>query len=145
MKSIDFFRNTSLADKDQEDITKATEQVMKSLTYKDLLLSLHEYLILLRVRFFKINQEQFIKDKYLFLERYNLIELSSDSDFFELYRINDNGKMYLRYRCRSFFKFVIPIVISILALFGGYDVYTNPVLKALLEFIASIWQTPSPS
>lgn len=110
---------------------------MSNLTYKDLLLSFPQYLILLKVKFFGMGYNQTLKDNRKFLRRYGLIEISPH--FKNRFRISDNGKMYLRYRFRSFWKFAIPTIISIIALFGGYDVYTNPVLKELLESIASLF------
>lgn len=110
---------------------------MGNLTYKDLLLSFPQYLILLKVRFFGMGYNQTLKDNRKFLRRYGLIEISPH--FKNRFQISDNGKMYLRYRFRSFWKFAIPTIISIIALFGGYDVYTNPVLKELLESIASLF------
>lgn len=109
---------------------------MSNLTYKDLLLSFPQYLILIKVRLFGISYEPTLKDSRKFLRKYGLIEISPH--FKNRFRISDNGKMYLRYRFHSFWKFAIPTVISIIALFGGYDVYTNPVLKELLESIASL-------
>lgn len=110
---------------------------MSNLTYKDLLLSVPEYLILIRVHLIGIGYNATFKDRRKFLRRYNLIEISPY--FKNRYRISDNGKMYLRYRFRSFWIFAIPTTISIIALFGGYDVYTNPLLKKLLESIASLF------
>lgn len=110
---------------------------MSDLSYKDLLLSFPEYLLLVKIRFVGIDTKHIFNDNRKFLKRYSLIELSPH--FKNRYRISDNGKMYLRYRFRSFWKFAIPIIISIIALFGGYDVYTNPVLKELLESIASLF------
>lgn len=109
---------------------------MNDLTYKDILLSFPQYLILIKVRFIGINYDHTLRNNRKFLRKYGLIELSPC--FKDRFRISDNGKMYLRYHFRSFWKFAIPTIISIIALFGGYDVYTNPVLKELLESIASL-------
>lgn len=111
---------------------------MSNLTYKDLLLSFPEHIILIKVRLIGISYNAIFKDHRKFLRKYGLIEISPH--FKNRFRISDNGKMYLRYHFRSFWKFVIPTVISIIALFGGYDVYTNPVLKELLESIASLFE-----
>lgn len=110
---------------------------MSNLTYKDLLLSFPEYIILFRIRFFGVSSKYALSDNRKFLRRYGLVEISPH--FKSRYRLSDNGKMYLRYRFHSFWKFAIPTVISVIALFGGYDVYTNPVLKELLESIASLF------
>ena len=109
---------------------------MSNLTYKDLLLSFHEHLILIKVRFFGISDKYIFDYKYKFLKKYSLIKPSLKKS--HKYCITDNGKMYIRYRRHSFWKFAIPVIISIIALFGGYDVYTNPLLKELLEAIALI-------
>lgn len=110
---------------------------MSNLTYKDLLLSFPQYLILIKVRFFGISYNPTLKDSRKFLRKYGLIEISPH--FKNRFRISDNGKMYLRYRFRSFWKFAIPTIISVIALFGGYGVYQNPVLKELLEATASLF------
>lgn len=110
---------------------------MSNLTYKDLLLSFPQFLILIKIRFFGISYNPTLKDNRKFLRKYGLIEISPH--FKNRFRISDNGKMYLRYRFRSFWKFAIPTIISVIALFGGYDVYTNPILKELLESIASLF------
>lgn len=111
---------------------------MSNLTYKDLLLSFPQFPILIKIRFFGISYNPALKDNRKFLRRYGLIETSPH--FKNRFRISDNGKMYLRYRFCSFWKFAIPTIISIIALFGGYDVYTNPVLKEILEEIASLFE-----
>lgn len=110
---------------------------MSNLSYKDLLLSFPEYLVLIKVKIIGISYNKTFKDNRKFLRRYGLIEISPH--FKNRFRISDNGKMYLRYRFRSFWKFAIPTIISVIALFGGYDVYTNPILKELLESIASLF------
>lgn len=47
--------------------------------------------------------------------------------------INRFGKMYFRIKRKEFLKFTIPTVISLVALFAGYDVYKIPLLgEALL-------------
>lgn len=49
---------------------------MSNLTYKDLLLSFHEHLILIKVRFFGISDKYIFDDKYKFLKKYSLIKPS---------------------------------------------------------------------
>lgn len=110
---------------------------MSNLSYKDLLLSFPQYLILIKIRFFGISAKHALSDNRKFLKTYGLIRWSLKHK--DWYCLSDNGKMYLRYRFCSFWKFAIPTIISIIALFGGYDVYTNPVLKELLEAIASLF------
>ncbi|WP_251491412.1 hypothetical protein [Otoolea muris] len=110
---------------------------MSNLSYKDILLSFSEHIILIKIRFFGASSKYALSDNRRFLRRYGLVELSPH--FKNRYRLSDNGKMYLRYRFHSFWKFAIPTIISVIALFGGYDVYTNPVLKELLEAIASLF------
>lgn len=110
---------------------------MSNLTYKDIGLSLLEHLLLIKIRFVGINAKHAFSDNRKFLRRYCLIELSPH--FKNRYRLSDNGKMYLRHRFRSFCKFAIPTTISVIALFGGYGVYQNPVLKELLEATASLF------
>lgn len=110
---------------------------MNNLTYKEILLSFPQYILLVKVKFCGIGYDACNKERRRFLRQYRLVELDPHSG--SRFRISDNGKMYLRYRSRSFWKFMIPTVISIIALFGGYDVYTNPLLKEILEAIASLF------
>ena len=112
---------------------------MENLSYKDLLLSLPQYLMLVKIRFLGISSKHAFAENNKFLKKYNLIKLSLKRK--NRYCISDNGKMYLRYRRHSFLKFAVPTIISIFALFGGYDVYTNPLLKEVLEAIASLFDT----
>lgn len=55
--------------------------------------------------------------------------------------LNGKGQMYIRYKRRSKIRFWIPVIISIVALFGGYDVYTNPLLEQILQVIAKLVKT----
>lgn len=111
-----------------------------STSHKDLDFSFVQNILLLKIKFFGISKETvYHQEKYTFLIRYSLLKhLSKDNQRF---RLNDKGHMYLRYKFRKFFSFWIPTTIAIIALFGGYDVYTNPVLKALLEAIKSLFET----
>ena len=110
---------------------------MSNLSYKDFLLSFREHISLLRIKFFGISDKKAFSDSRKYLRRYSLIQPSLKRKGYQ--QISDNGKMYLRYHSRSFWKFAIPTIISVIALFGGYDVYTNPVLKELLEAVASLF------
>lgn len=109
-------------------------------SHKDLELSFFQNLTLMRIRFFGISENSiWFTPKYNFLKEYKLVERSSQntSRFF----LNEKAKMYLRYKHRSRMRFWIPVVISIIALFGGYDVYTNPLLEQLLQVIMKLWKT----
>lgn len=107
---------------------------MGNLSYKDILLSFPERLLLIKIKFFGISPKHALTEKRKFLIRYGLIRLSPNNRYY----LNDNGKMYLRHRSNVFWTFAIPTTISIIALLGGYGVYTNPILKELLEVIASL-------
>lgn len=108
-----------------------------STSHKDLEFSVFQNLLLLKIRYFGISRNSIqSKPKYKFLRYYSLLDYSPR--FYSRYTLNEKGKMYLRYKRRSKFKFWIPVIISIIALFGGYDVYTNPILEQLLKEISKL-------
>lgn len=109
-------------------------------SHKDLELSFFQYLTLTRIRFFGISENlAWFTPRYKFLREYKLIEHSSR--FPSRFVLSEKAKMYLRHKQRDRFRFWIPVVISIFALFGGYDVYTNPILEQFLQAIAKLWKT----
>lgn len=110
------------------------------ISHKDLELSFHQNFILRKIRIFGVSQKSIWDNQNLkFLREFRLIERIPNSS--DRYTLNEKAKMYLRYKFRSKFKFWIPVIISIVALFGGYDVYTNPLLEQLLRGIANIAKT----
>ena len=111
-----------------------------STPYKDLEFSTHQNIILLRLKYFKMKKSKvYSSQRYDFLRKYALIE-SLDLNG-ECITLNDKGLMYLRYRRKDKFRFWIPIIISIAALFAGYDVYTIPLLEKFLQAIATLLKT----
>nr|DAR04543.1 MAG TPA: hypothetical protein [Bacteriophage sp.] len=52
-----------------------------------------------------------------------------------VYSVNRFGKMYFRIKRKERLKFMIPTVISIVALFAGYDVYKFPLLGEALSAV----------
>lgn len=50
-----------------------------------------------------------------------------------VYSANRFGKMYFRVKQKERLKFMIPTVISIVALFAGYDIYKFPLLDEALS------------
>ena len=115
-----------------------------STSYKDLELSLSQRLVLRKLKYFPISYEKARSHpKYNFLLKYYLVDRSS-KDHRNL-TINDRGLMYLRYRHKDNLRFWIPIIISVIALLGGYDVYTIPVLSQLLRAVVqaakTIWES----
>lgn len=111
-----------------------------STPYKDLEFSLLQNLILLRVKYFGISYKSISRnEKYDFLKYYSLVKYSSGSQ--PRLILNEKGRMYIRYKRRSKIRFWIPVIISIVALFGGYDVYTNPLLEQILQAIVKLMKT----
>lgn len=52
-----------------------------------------------------------------------------------VYSVNRFGKMYFRIKRKERLKFMIPTVISIVALFAGYDVCKFPLLAEALSTV----------
>lgn len=111
-----------------------------STPYKDLEFSFFQNMILLRLKYFKMKKNTLYNNpRYNFLQKYALIEYHEPNrDYITL---NDKGLMYLRFKRKDKFRFWIPVIISIIALFAGYDVYTDPLLEKILQAIATILQT----
>lgn len=112
-----------------------------SASHRELDLSLSQNIILLRIKYFKINKSTIRKhpERYSFLLEYYLVNYYRHDH--QYYVLNNKAKMYLRFRFKDSFRFWTPIVISVIALFGGYDIYTNPVLERLLQAIATLVKT----
>lgn len=76
-----------------------------------------------------IKSDRFFNQQTLiYLTRLGLLDRS-----YGRYSVNRFGKMYFRIKRKAFFKFMLPTVISILALFAGYDVYKFPLLGEVLS------------
>ena len=111
-----------------------------STPYKDLEFSLGQNLILLRLKYFKMRRSKvYLNSRYTFLRKYSLVV--SCAPYGEYVTLSDKGRMYLRYRRKDKFRYWIPVVISIVALFAGYDVYTIPLLEKILQAVASLLKT----
>lgn len=113
-----------------------------STSHKDLEFSFLQNMLLLRIKFFEISQKTAkTNQNYQFLFTYSLIEKSRKHP--ERFALSEKARMYIRYQRRNKFRFWIPVIISIIALFGGYDVYTNPLLEQFLQAIAKLLKTIS--
>lgn len=113
-------------------------------SHKDLIFSFRQNMILRKINLFGVSQQALWDNKNLqFLRQYKLLERIPNSA--DRYTLNEKARMYLRYKSQNRFRFWIPVIISIVALFGGYDVYTNPLLEQLLRGIANIVKTISES
>lgn len=111
---------------------------MAQISHRELDLSFWQIMCLRKIRLFGLNENGIFKDRYKFLVRNELIQHSSRG---KRYVLNDRAKMYLRYRHRDRIRFLIPVIISIFALLGGYDVYQNKYLLAFLQAIMRISKT----
>ena len=111
---------------------------MSQLSHRELDLSFAENICLRKIQLFGLSQDKFFDDKYRFLREQNLISRSS---YGTRYVLNNRAKMYLRYKWKDKIRFLIPTFISILALFGGYDVYKNQFLYSLLHLLRQILKT----
>ena len=111
-------------------------------SHKDLIFSFRQNMILRKINLFGVSQQALWHNKNLqFLRQYKLLERIPNSA--DRYTLSEKARMYLRYKSQNRFRFWIPVIISIVALFGGYDVYTNPLLEQLLRGIANIVKTIS--
>ncbi len=108
--------------------------------YTDLEFSTFQHLILLRTMYFGISK-QALRNKHYnkFLLYYSLVQRSHKNC--SRYTLNEKGRMYLRYKRRAKIRYWIPVIISIFALLGGYDIYTNPFLEQLLQEVVTLWNT----
>lgn len=105
--------------------------------YKDLEFSLKENLTLIRIKYFKMKKATvFAHSKYDFLRRYSLIEYSGNYVI-----LSDKALMYLRFKRKDRFRFWLPVIISIIALLAGYDIYTIPLLEKALQEATLILKT----
>lgn len=111
-----------------------------STSHKDLAFSFSQNMLLLRIKLFGLSAK-FARTnrRYRFLFTYALIENSPKNP--NRFVLSEKARMYIRYKHRSNLRFLIPVVISIIALFGGYDVYTNPLLERILQEIALLLKT----
>lgn len=108
-----------------------------SMLYKDLEFSFKETLVLIYLKHFHPKRDTFSeKTTRAFLLKYSLIEYRNNRIF-----LSDKARMYLRFKRKDNFRFWLPIVISIIALLAGYDVYTIPLLKEILEVSVSLLKT----
>lgn len=111
-----------------------------SISHRDLDLSLFQHLLLLKVKYLGISKDKvYSNSNYHFLRDQFLVNYSPKNR--NRLILTEKAKMYLRYKRRDRFRFWIPVIISIIALFGGYDVYTNPLLEQFLQAIAKLWKT----
>ena len=111
-----------------------------STSHKDLAFSFSQNMLLLRIKLFGLSAKFARTNRhYRFLFTYALIENSPKNP--KRFVLSEKARMYIRYKRRSNLRFLIPVVISIIALFGGYDVYTNPLLERILQEIALLAKT----
>ncbi len=111
-----------------------------STSHRDLDFSFMQNLIMTRVKYLKIPKNLvYQKRQYRFLVSNSLVDYHPNNH--EYFVLNEKGRMYLRYKTKDRIRFWIPVIISIIALFGGYDVYTNPVLERFLQAVATIAKT----
>lgn len=61
------------------------------------------------------------------------------------YKLTPFGKMYFRYKRKSFWRFAIPVVISIIALLASYDVlyfeFIHEVLSKSVQLLKTIFES----
>ena len=109
---------------------------MKNIDFSNIELSFSERITLRLLPIIKSNR--FFRYQTLdYLNRLGLLDRDHG-----VYTVNRNCKMYFRIKRKERIRFVIPTVISIVALFAGYDVYKIPLLgeallavKMLLKYV----------
>lgn len=108
--------------------------------FKDLEFSFFENLILLHLKFFKLSKDKLHnKLQYHFLLKYSLVDYCDNTHTYVT--LSDKGHMYLRFKRKDNFRFWFPTILSIAALFAGYDVYTIPLLEQLLQAVETLMKT----
>lgn len=102
---------------------------MSSIDFSNIELSFSEKMTLHLLPIFRSNR--FLNQQTLvYLQQLGLVDRRGN-----LYSLNRYGKMYFRIKRRDRLKFMIPTVISIVALFAGYDVYKFPLLGEALSAV----------
>lgn len=102
---------------------------MKNIDFSNVELSFSERITLRLLPIIKSNR--FFKYQTLdYLNRLGLLDRDHG-----VYTVNRNCKMYFRIKRKERIRFVIPTVISIVALFAGYDVYKIPLLGEILSTV----------
>lgn len=109
---------------------------MNNIDFSNIELSLREKIVLRPLPIFKFNR-LFNCQTLDYLHRLGLLDRPNG-----IYTVNRAGKMYFRIKRKERLRFIIPTVISIVALFAGYDVYRIPLLgetllavKMLLKYV----------
>ena len=99
---------------------------MKNIDFSNIELSFSERITLHLLPIIKSNR--FFRYQTLdYLNRLGLLDRDHG-----VYTVNRNCKMYFRIKRKERIRFVIPTVISIVALFAGYGVYKIPLLGEVL-------------
>lgn len=111
---------------------------MNQVSHRELDLSFWQIMRLRKIRIFGLNENCIFKERYKVLAQNALIQHANHGN---KYVLTERAKMYLRYRRRDRIRFLIPVIISIFALLGGYDVYQNKHLLAFLQTIMRISKT----
>lgn len=102
---------------------------MKNIDFSNIELSLSERITLHLLPIIKSNR--FFKYQTLdYLNRLGLLDREHG-----VYAVNRNCKMYFRIKRKERIRFIIPTVVSIVALFAGYDVYKIPLLDEVLSTV----------
>lgn len=105
---------------------------MKNIDFSNIELSLSERITLHLLPIIKSNC--FFKYQTLdYLNRLGLIDREHG-----VYTVNRSCKMYFRIKRKERIRFIIPTVISIVALFAGYDIYKIPLLGEVLSTVKTL-------
>lgn len=114
---------------------------MPDFDFSNIELSLYEKLVL-RVLRFSQSERLFRQETIKELFRLSLIRrVGWTKNGQRKYKISHTGLMYLRYRCKSFLKFLIPVIISVIALLAAYDVVWIKPIHEALRAIAQLLKT----
>lgn len=111
--------------------------VKNQIDFTNIELSLYAKFVLHTIPIFRYDMF-YRKDTIKLLWQYGFIVRCRVTKCGNEFKRTPDGRMYFRVKSKGFWRFFIPLVISIIALFGGYDVYTIPILKDLLEAISSL-------
>ena len=113
----------------------------QQLDFDNIELSFYERLVLKTIPIFKsafFYNKRTIDD----LLTLGLISRSCEVKFNHFcYKVTHNGKMYFRYKRKRMIIFMVPVVISVIALLAAYDVVYIKWLHELLSKLVSLLKT----
>lgn len=109
-------------------------------SHRDLDFSIVQNIALHLVGIFGISKKQARTASFCrFMFEYSLLQPSRRNR--NRFVLSEKARMYFRHKRRNSARFWLPVIISILALLSGYDVYANPTIEKLLQTVMQLLKT----